>query len=306
MHRRVAFAVFSLVVVATASCTAMRPFAEIRASLPAERFVSVGEQLVHVVQEGQGEPVMLVHGFGASSYSYRHVQPRLARSFHTAAIDLTGFGYTERPRDRSAYSREAQVDLVLGVMNALGFERAHLVGHSYGGALALWLAVEHPDRVRSLVLIDSAAPSYPDDRRTAVAAFRPLAKLFVDGALRPANVRRALERSFHDDTLVTPELVAAYVERLRVEGVADAYRGLTAPARRAPRFDWSRVDLPTLVVWGENDGLVSVAAGRAAASRLPRAEFAVLAATGHMPAEESPQALLAVLLPFLERVSSAG
>src|SRR6476661_2133038 len=128
-----------VLVLALPGCVALRSFAEIRRSLPADRFVRVGEQLVHVEQAGQGEPVVLLHGFGASTYSWRKVIPALSASHRAVAIDLNGFGYTERPKDLAAYTREGQAALVLGVLDALGIDRAHFVGHSYGGGLSLYL-----------------------------------------------------------------------------------------------------------------------------------------------------------------------
>jgi pimeloyl-ACP methyl ester carboxylesterase len=141
-----------------AGCVATRPFAEVRGSLPQERFVRVGDQLVYVEQAGAGEPVVLLHGFGASSYTWRQVMPGLAESHRVLAVDLNGFGWTERPAARASYTREGQMALVLGVLDALEIGRAHLVGSSYGGALALWLALEHPERVRSLVSSCAATP----------------------------------------------------------------------------------------------------------------------------------------------------
>jgi pimeloyl-ACP methyl ester carboxylesterase len=287
-------------------CVGLRSHAEVLREVPAERFVKVGGQLVHVEQAGQGQPVVFVHGFGASTYMWRQVQPTVARSFRTLAVDLSGFGWTERPRRREAYSREGQVALLRGVLDALGIDRAHFVGHSYGGALSLWLAAEHPERVRSLVLVDSAAPTYPDDRRSPAAAFRPLATAVARLRLREANVRRALEASVHDDSLVTPELVAAYAERVRVEGVGRAFWALTAPAPRAPEFDWGRIRVPVLAIWGEHDTLVTAADGRSVVERLPRGEFVLLPGVGHMPPEEDPKAVVAALVPFLEQVSGEG
>lgn len=304
MHRRSLLPHLLLVACLAAGCASVRPWSEVRAGLPADRFVTVAGQQVYVEQAGEGPPVLLVHGFGASSYSFRKIQPELARSFRTLAVDLSGFGFTERPADPAAYTREGQVALLVGVLDALGVDRAHVVGHSYGGALALWMAVEHPDRVRSLVLLDSAAPTYPDDRRTPLAGIGPLADLFVRRAIRDANVARALRASIHDDALVTPALVRAYAERVRVEGVVRAYRGLTAPVPRAPPFDWSAVGQPALLVWGEEDTLVAVAAGRAASEWLPRAELVVLAGVGHMPMEEAPAAVLAAATEFLRRVEA--
>lgn len=285
-------------------CASLRPFAEIRREVPEDRFVRVGSQLVHVEQAGAGEVVVLLHGFGGSTYSWRQVIPGLAESFRVVAIDLNGFGYTERPQAREAYTREGQAALVLGVLDALGIERAHFAGHSYGGAITLWIAFRHPERVRSLVLVDSAAPTYPNDRRSGLAGLRPLSHLLLSVALRPGAVRRGLERSFYDDSLVTPELVQAYSDRLRIEGVDDAFIGLTVPDRsptaRTPVV-FEEIDIPALVVWGAQDELIRVWDGRRAAERLPKAEFVALPRTGHIPMEERPAELLQLMLPFLQR-----
>lgn len=287
----------------SSACISLRPFDEIRRTLPEDRFVRVGDQLVHIEAAGEGPPVVLLHGFGASTFSWRHILPGLATSFRVIAVDLNGFGYTQRPKDRESYTREGQAALVLGVMDALGIDRAHLVGHSYGGALTLWIASRHPERVRSMVLVDSAAPSFPEDRRSGAAAFRPLAFLFLRGyALRPSVIRKSLERSIYDDSLVTPEMVRGYTERLHVEGLADAYQGLTAPRRGpAERVELETIDVSALLVWGTEDVLIPIEGGRRAAERLPRATFVAMEKVGHIPMEERPGELLEIMVPFLER-----
>lgn len=284
-------------------CASVRPFSEVRSTVPKDRFLELGDQLVHIEQAGEGEPVILLHGFGASTYSWRHVMPALAAAFRVIAIDLNGFGYTQRPKTFESYTREGQAALVLRVMDALGIRSAHLMGHSYGGGLSLFLAATHPERVRSLILVDSSAPTYANDRRSLAASVKPLAGLFLRSyVLRPRNVRRALLRSIHDDSLVTPELVREYYERLRIEGVVEAFHGLTAPApTRSEPVKLEEIRMPALVVWGAEDPLISAAAGRRAAERMPDSEFVVLEGVGHMPMEEKPDELVRLVLPFLER-----
>lgn len=284
-------------------CASVRPFEEIRSTVPEDRFLRIGDQLVHLEQAGRGEPVVLLHGFGASTYSWRKVMPALAASFRVIAIDLNGFGYTQRPRTFASYTREGQAALVLRVMDALGIGSAHLMGHSYGGGLTLWIASRHPGRVRSIVLVDSSAPTYANDRRSRAASLKPLLGLYLRSVvLRPETVRRALLRSFHDDSLVTPELVHEYYERIRIEGVVDAYHGLTAPTRTpAELVRLEEIQAPALVVWGAEDELISAASGRRAAARMPRSEFVALEGVGHVPMEERPGELVRIVLPFLER-----
>ncbi len=299
------FAVLALSILSTTillGCVSLRSYSDIRRDGPEDRFVRIDGQLVHCEQAGSGEPVVLIHGFGASTLSWRKVMPALSESHRVVAIDLNGFGYTQRPKSPESYTREGQEKLVLGVMDALGIDRAHVFGHSYGGGLALFMASRHPGRFRSLVLVDSSAPTYADDRRSRAARVRPLASLFVRTfALRPGAVRRALLRSYYDDSQVTPELVQAYLDRVRIEGITDAYYGLTVPVPTSgERVDLGTIHVPALVVWGAQDKLISAASGRSAAERLPLAAFVLLENCGHLPMEEQPEKFLRAVLPFLE------
>jgi pimeloyl-ACP methyl ester carboxylesterase len=128
-------------------------------------------------------------------------------------------------------------------------------------------------------------------------------------ALRPGGVRRALQASVWDDALVTPELVAAYLDRVRIEGVVDAYYGLTAPLRSSrsessqdEEIDFADIAVPTLVLWGRDDALISVDSGKKAAERIPGAQFVVLDRTGHLPMEERPEDLLRIARGFWDGV----
>lgn len=284
-------------------CVSVTPYAEVRDRLPPEKLLEVGGRSVYVEQAGVGEPLILLHGFGASSFTWRRVVEELAPSYRLVAPDLHGFGYSERPRDAAAYTVEGQLALVLGVMDRLGISSAHVAGHSYGGALAIHLAWRHPERVRSLVLVDSAGVDYPWKRRHVGAVSRPVATVFVRAlGLSRQKVRAGLERSIFDDRLVTPELVEAYFERLRIEGVGTAYWGLSKPTRE-PRleFEAAELDLPVLLVWGAEDTLVGPEVGRRAADLLPRAEYVELPETGHLPPEERPVELARRIAEFLAR-----
>ncbi len=122
-------------------------------------------------------------------------------------------------------------------------------------------------------------------------------------------MRRSLERSFEDDGLVTPELVDAYRDRLRVPGVVTAYRGLTAPRPRAdpaPPVDRAAIRQPALSIWGENDELITPEEGREGTRKLPEGRFELIPDCGHIPMEEKPQEFLRLVLDFLSEVSAAS
>jgi pimeloyl-ACP methyl ester carboxylesterase len=303
---------------AAAGCVSLRPFAEVRREQPPGSYVTVDGYPVFVEQRGPAgaaDTVVLLHGFGESSYSWRQLVPELARTYRVVAPDFFGFGWSERPRDPWYYTREGQERLILGVLDALGIQRAQFVGHSYGGGLTLFLAARHPERLLSMALVDSSAPTYANDRRTRLASWHPLDTLAVRLLLRPKHVHQSLAESVADPALVTPGLVAAYLDRLRVEGEADAFYGLTARFRHPPpapagvprpaaplptEVTLESLALPALVVWGEDDHIVPIAGGRNAAHRLPQGEFVSIPAAGHIPMEDQPAALLRALLPFLE------
>ncbi len=282
-------------------CVAVTPYAEVRHRLPAANLLEVDGRSVYVERAGAGEPLILLHGFGGSSFTWRRVAEELAGSYRVVAPDLNGFGFSERPRRAADYTVAGQLALILGVMDGLGIESAHVAGHSYGGALAVHLAWRRPERVRSLILVDSAGADYPWKRRHLGAFVRPVASAFVRMlGLSRERVRKSLERSIFDDRLVTTELVEAYFERLSIEGVGTAYWGLSKPTREPrARIPVEELDLPVLLVWGAEDTLIGPEVGRRVAERLPRAEFVELPATGHIPPEEKPEELARRIARFL-------
>jgi pimeloyl-ACP methyl ester carboxylesterase len=287
-------------------CVSLTPYAEIRGSLPDADRLTIDGRTVHVEQRGEGEPLVLLHGFGESTFSWRKIVPALSKRYRTIAIDLNDFGYTERPKEPGAYSRDGQLRLILGVLDALGIESAHVAGHSYGGALSLALAARHSERVRSLILVDSAAVTYPDEKKGSLAKLRTLSRLGLGIALRPNAIRRNLKKAYFDDSLATPEVARAYLSRLAIEGVLDAYAGLSLPPPSAgPPIDLAAIQKPSLWIWGVEDRTVKIEAGRAAAAKVPGSTFVALERSGHSPMEEKPDEVVRAILAFLESLPGA-
>lgn len=294
----------------------LTPRAELlQSATPPGEIVEVAGREVFVERSGSGPPLLLVHGFGGSTWTWREVAPRLAERYSVMAVDLVGFGLTERPEEPAAYTREAQVAMLSGLLEAVGWRSAHVMAHSYGGAVAMAMATQEPDRVRSLVLVDSAPPWYPVDRRRGIARYRPLIAAYLRAfALRESNVRRALRRIYAEDERVTDELVSAYLERLRSEGIVRAYRGLTMPRSDRPEIPvvlFEEIHQPTLIVWGSDDTVVRPESGWDVVDRFQDGRMVEIPQCGHSPQEECPGDLLDVVLPFLEagepgEPSSAG
>jgi pimeloyl-ACP methyl ester carboxylesterase len=310
MRSRPALRLLLLATIASgaAGCVSLRPYSEAVDELPDGRLLEIDGQKVSVERAGEGEPLVLLHGFGESTAAYAGVLPELSRRFAVVAIDLNGFGYTERPRDPARYSLEGQADLVLAVLDRLGLGRVRLAGHSYGGGLALYLAARHPERVDRLLLIDNTLPLYFTQQRKSFVRWRWMASLAArTWALSDSRIRKGLIEAYFDDTKVTPALVGEYASRLRIEGAADAFFGLVGHSEEAPfELDLRTIAVPSLVVWGAEDALIPMSAAEARSRLMPRGAFVSIPACGHTPMEECPDAFMSQVLPFLESPDAAA
>lgn len=265
------------------------------------RYVRLGDATVFVAEAGQGPAVVFVHGFGGSSFSWRGVLPVLAARHRVVALDLPGFGWSER-NARIALDHRAQARRVRELLDHLGIAAAVVTGHSMGGAIAQHLALEAPERVAGLVLVapmDASAPL----RRGHLRARR---QLFMAGVravtmVRPvalAAVRRALRSMVFDPATVSDELVAGYAEPLMRPGTAACVAKMAADVSDEPAADVSRVGVPTLVVSGERDPVIPLERTARLAAKIPGARHDILPGTGHLPPDEAPDRLAALIEGF--------
>lgn len=282
-------------------CSGLTPYSEVLSALPDSEKLQINNQWVHYVRQGTGEPVVLLHGFGASTYAWREVQPKLAEHFDVVAIDFSGFGYTERPLSRNSYSVAAQRDMVFSVLDALGIPEAHFVGHSYGGGVVLSAALARPDRVRSIVLVDSATSSDAPRGVRLIGPLTPLLAWYIENfALRPDWIEDALKSATFNDAIVTEDMVNEYLKRLEVEGLDRALRGLsTARGGEVTQDDLAAIRQRVLILWGLHDPIIPVSRGQDLNTRLTDSVLVTLAGSGHLPMEEEPEAFIAAILDFL-------
>lgn len=273
----------------------------------ASRFREISGIEVHYQEAGSGQPALiLLHGFGASTFSWREVIDPLSEWGRVVAYDRPAFGLTERPlrwEGANPYSPQAQVELVLELMDELGIQEGVLVGNSAGGTIALSTALQHPERVSALVLVDPAVYSGGG----APALVKPVLSTPQMDRLGPLLARRIssagddfLERSWHDPSRITPEVLAGYRKPLRTPGWDQALWELTK-ASQAPdlagRLDELKV--PTLVITGDDDQVVPTAQSIQLAVDIPGAVLSVAQDCGHLPQEECPTQFLGALRMFL-------
>jgi len=272
---------------------------------PDSRFIEVNGITVHYKMAGSGRPAfILLHGFAASTFSWREVIGPMSEWGTVVAFDRPGFGLTERPLQwtgRSPYSPEAQPDLTVALMDALGIERAVLVGNSAGGTVALLTALTYPERVEALVLVDPAIYV----RGMTPAWLRPFLNTPQMRHLGPLLARQIREwgvdfgrSAWHDPEKLTPEIWEGYAKPLRAENWDRALWEVTRASRPLGlEKRLGEVRVPVLVITGDDDRIVPAEQSIRLAGEIPGAQLAVIPECGHVPQEECPG-------PFLEAVEA--
>jgi pimeloyl-ACP methyl ester carboxylesterase len=267
--------------------------------------IPVGPGSVHVERYGHGgAPILLVHGFGTCSFLWRNVGPALAAASRTAfAIDLFGYGESDRPFD-AQFGIAAQSDYLDRALTALRLTKATIVGNDLGGAVAMHLAFNRPERVDRLVLVNPIAfDDVPAEdikslqRNTARFAFR-ISRGVVGAA---PLIRELIERSVADKANAPEALVARYLAPYVGE---DGLNHLLALARAVDDGDMAEVDLgqidrPTLIVWGDQDPFVGPKLGETLADTIPGSRLVRLPGTGRLAPEEAPETLASMILEFI-------
>ena len=230
---------------------------------------------------GQGEPVLLIHGSGpgvTSWANWRLTIPALAENFHVIAPDTVGFGYTERPADVQ-YNMETWLNHIFGFMDALGIEKTHIVGNSFGGGLALAMAIRAPQRVGRLVLMGSAGlPFTLTEGLDRVWGYTPS----ID------NMRGLLDLFAFDRSRVTEDLARMRFEASVRPGIQEAFAQMF-PAPRQNGVNGLASDavaikaLPhtTLIVHGREDKVIPLASSYELFSMIQQAQIHVFGQCGH-------------------------
>lgn len=269
------------------------------------RHVLVDGEPIHCIEQGSGEPLLLLHGFLEWSYTWRRNLAFLAGRYRVIAPDLRGYGLSARESSRG-HSLTDQARLVRRLMASVGVDHAVLCGHSMGGEIALRLAVDCPQAVRALVLVDASAYLRIEQHPARRLATRlpGLSSLAIRAVARDRRfVARALRQALYSPDLITEADIDAYVLPVRVpRAAATLVRILQDADFGAYAGRWSQVKCPTLLIWGENDPVVPLAQGERLARELPDSRLAVLPHCGHHPHVEYPDQFHEVLLAFLEQL----
>ena len=241
------------------------------------------------LEAGKGDPVVLIHGSGPGVTSYanwRLVLPALAENFRVVAPDMVGFGFSERPANIE-YGVQTWADQVVGLMDTLELPRAHMVGNSFGGAIALRIATQHPDRVGKLVLMGSMGVPFPiTEGLERVWGYEPSFE----------NMRKVLDVFAYSRDLVNDELAEVRYRGSIQPGFQESFAAMfPAPRQRwveamcTPEDEIRRLPHRTLIVHGREDQVIPVQTSLRLMELIDNADLSVFSHCGHWSMIERTQ-----------------
>ncbi|WP_163650726.1 alpha/beta hydrolase [Modicisalibacter sp. 'Wilcox'] len=244
-------------------------------------------------------PVMMIHGSGpgvTAWANWRLVIPELAKNRRVVAPDMLGFGYTERPEDNT-YNRKRWVAHAIGVMDALDLQQVDLVGNSFGGGLALALAIEYPERIRRLVLMGSVGVSFPITKGLdEVWGYEPSLE----------NMRRLMDVFAFNKGLLTDELAEMRYHASIRPGFQESFAAMfPAPRQRwvdslaSPEEDIRALPHETLILHGREDEVIPLEVSYKLAELIDRSQLHVFGRCGHWTQIEHPSRFARMVDDFL-------
>jgi pimeloyl-ACP methyl ester carboxylesterase len=253
------------------------------------------------VRRGQGPPVVLLHGIPSSSYLWRDVIDPLATRFDVVAPDLLGYGDSDKRVDADL-SVAAQERWIIALLEALGIQRAVVVGHDIGGGIAQLMAADEPERVAKLVLVDSIV-----DDNWPIPAIARLHDPFWDQRLVTADLRQGfgegLDAGLVTPGRVTPDLLDEWVRPFSDQAGRRAYlraaRALNNKDLTVRSSDIRAIRIPTLIVWGANDKFLEKTWADKLKGKIEGSVVQVIDPGGHFLPIDRPDALVPLLMQFL-------
>lgn len=220
---------------------------------------------LHYVTQGEGELMLMLHGFPEFWYSWRHQIPEFAKDFKVVAVDLRGYNESDKPSQQSAYVMDQFIKDIEGVIKGLGYDRCVLVGHDWGGAIAWSFAYAHPDMVERLIVLNLPHPAkFAEGFRTPQQLLRSAYIFFFQLPLLPELLLQAsdyqpIETAFKgmavNKSAFTQADIEAYKNAAAKRGALTAtlnyYRNVWQQGLLS--HNWGILEVPTLMIWGEDD-----------------------------------------------------
>jgi len=268
-------------------------------------FVTVDAKKIHYIEAGDGPPVILIHGFLYHTVMWKQNIAALAEKFKVYAIDLWGFGYSERLKENE-YSFERYGKQIVGFMDALNIKKATLGGQSMGGGISVYVAANYPERVDRLILVGPAVIPYPMTAMGRIYQL-PLIGEFINAipgdALMKNNIRTIW---FYDKSKATDEYCQEVLQPLCIKG---SYAGLMFILRNVLKEPYvekeanllAKMNIPTLIIHGREDKAVPLERSQELNGLWRESKLVIFEKAGHTPHEEYPEKFNKLAIEFLSQ-----
>lgn len=303
---RIAFFILNLPLIGCATPSEIPPWFDSIQRVPVKTVMVQGHRIAYL-DEGQGPPVILIHGFGGSIWQWEYQQMPLSAAHRVITLDLPGSGLSDKPD--LAYSPEEIVAYFKSFMDALGLDRATLAGNSMGGGVAIGMTLTHPERVDRLILI-GGLPDHVHDKLASKMTKRALDSWAPIWLVRLGNwfagrglTETVLEEMVYDKSKLTSTVIERSYQNRRRPGLIPP---LMAVARNLPLWEagFARrlgdIRHPTLIVWGAEDEVFPLRVGKDMHAAIPGSTLEIIPKAGHLPQWERPDLVNPILLRFLQ------
>ena len=271
---------------------------------PASRFMDLMGMQVHYRDEGLRDdsiPLVLVHGLSSSLHTWDSLAMKLHGKERIIRVDLPAFGLTG-PNPKKEYDLAFYNRFLDSFLSRLGVHRYIMAGNSLGGAIAWNQALAYPQKVRGLILVNAAG--YPRKDEKGSIGFKLAATPFIGDLLTGLTprilIRKSLENTYFDRSRITPEIVDRYHDLLLREGNRKAILQFFKTRRVPDHQRIKMIDIPTLIIWGRHDQLISVDNAQVFQRDIRGSQLVIFEDSGHVPMEESPTETFNAMVPFLQ------
>ncbi len=270
----------------------------------ASKFIEIDGMQVHYRDEGQGFPIVLVHGTASSLHTWNDWTKELTKKYRVIRMDLPAFGITG-PNKNANYSIKNYRLFLQQFLKKIKVDKFHLAGNSLGGNIAWSYAAEHPKQVGKLILIDASGlpTNKPQPAIFKMAKTPVLSSLFLYVTPR-FFIKKNMEEVYADVTKITDDLITRYHKMaLRVgnrKAFIDRAKNDFKLGEKANLEKLKSIQTPTLLIWGAQDSWIPLDNGKRMDRMLTNSKLVVLENSGHVPMEENPAESLEVLTVFLE------
>jgi pimeloyl-ACP methyl ester carboxylesterase len=267
-------------------------------------FITLRGAEIHYIQKGSGEQtIILVHGLGGGAFTFRNNIDALAdKGYKVYAIDLKGFGFSEKVIG-SDYSHIEQAKILLDFMEKKGIEKATVAGHSMGGRIALIAYDMKPQNFDSIILIDSAGLENNSPAFYNLLITQPIVDiLYYNIFVKEKNFQKFLSSAFFNSDFVSPEVIRLYLEPFKIKNANRAFLSILK-SNSAYDIDsvLKKINIPVLIIWGRNDGWISLESAYRFNLLIKDSELAVIDNAGHVSMEEQPEAVNNKIIEFLDK-----